>query len=125
MSNPSAIPRYLRNPGDEGYRTPTIEDIETEAEAFAGFPFPLQRQAHAPAIEVDNPAVVLRSRLGASQAQDDLECAREFSVSSTPADKTWKLRIRHLTWAFFTACGPVEFRALNLSVIYPYAVWQG
>ncbi|PGH13716.1 hypothetical protein AJ80_06221 [Polytolypa hystricis UAMH7299] len=127
---PSALPRYLRSPGDEGYRTPTIEDVE--GNSTGSFPFP-------PATTT-LPVMVARSRLsivqsnGTQSTKDvDFESngTRSYPLSrcrrseSWPLKLPWRERIRHFTWAFFTLtmatgglanvlyCIPYRFRGLD------------
>lgn len=112
------VPRHLRKRGDEGYRTPTIEDIEEDG-GSSGFPFPEQAgSSAAPVVDVDvdadveNSATVLRSRLGASQPHGLRMESSSIHAPATPPSSvstehwptklSWVERVRHLTWAFFT-----------------------
>lgn len=89
-------PRHLRSPGDDGYRTPTIEDAEKDL-ALQDNLFPLPpgtraREAHTSALEALHRPLTRKSEERGEEVEDDDE---EASID-------WKKRIRHLTWAFFT-----------------------
>jgi hypothetical protein len=110
MLSPSAVPRYLRRPGDDGYRTPTIDDIESEG-AIQGFPFPRLELPLASVAGTANPAAVLRSRLEASQENklepptngvNGLRSVSPLPASRWPENLRWKERIQHFTWTYFT-----------------------
>jgi hypothetical protein len=116
------VPRHLRRPGDDGYRTPTIEDTQCHLEQsqyFCDDGIQLHRisssvaEAHATTLETPNEL---------SQRQTWSRSANgERSLSNYPAvgrtippevEKeeqeedyqrlSFKQRIRHMTWAFFT-----------------------
>ncbi|PGH00508.1 hypothetical protein AJ79_08199 [Helicocarpus griseus UAMH5409] len=132
MLTPTTIPRHLRRPGDEGYRTPTIEDVEKDS--ASGFPFPDQSLPASPAQSAAPvPPVLERLRSRASQQTNGTKSGQHDSSTVTgtssinglkakdlnglndavdttppPSDADWPLklpwreRIRHFTWAFFT-----------------------
>lgn len=111
MSDTTAIPRHLRNPGDDGYRTPTIEDAERAlsihgADGDLLYPSMRIRQVHTSALEsLHDPAfraAVDTEKRRLDGAGDGTGLPRRPSESSTIHDLTWKQRIRHVTWAFFT-----------------------
>lgn len=118
MDSASEIPRHLRLPGDEGYRTPTIEDTENSVNQwpylsndFAQLQqIPSIGEIHANTLDAINrlayrtksrdadgsvPTVKLRTRSsqGSSEVRTESEIPDKLSV---------KQRVRHLTWAFFT-----------------------
>lgn len=118
MDSASEIPRHLRLPGDEGYRTPTIEDTENSVNQWPylsdDFAQLQQIQSigeiHANTLDAINrlayrtksrdadggaPAVKLRTRSsqGSSEVKTESEIPDKLSI---------KQRVRHLTWAFFT-----------------------
>ncbi|KAF3387134.1 Malic acid transport protein [Penicillium rolfsii] len=115
FSDPVRVPRHLRSPGDDGYRTPTIEDAERTlavlgvADASSLGCSSNARQIHTSALEATLYKV-------ASRATDQTNNDQEFShcVDRDGADLTrkvtdasasslsWKKRIRHITWAYFT-----------------------
>ncbi|PGH29618.1 hypothetical protein GX50_07626 [[Emmonsia] crescens] len=124
MQAPNSIPRYLRRPGDDGYRTPTIEDVEKDSV----FPFPDQLLS-IPSSQSDvliSPVLErLRSRAsqqttGSKNSRHDATAtgAKTNGMKATngfndavdtslpsddwPLELPWKERIRHFTWAFFT-----------------------
>lgn len=106
------VPRHLRQPGDEGYRTPTIEDTEHFCQD-GGHLFPAEsvRDAHATALV----AVADRKaqRTSSKSTEDDLagrikgvdgigQSKKEKSEYHQDRKLSWKQRIRHMTWAYFT-----------------------
>jgi hypothetical protein len=112
-SNLLRVPRYLRSPGDEGYRTPTIEDAERTLAVLGITEAPsLGSNAH----EVHTSALEAALQRVASRATDQAAGNKEFSqcvdhdgaertrkVTDASASKlSWKKRIRHITWAYFT-----------------------
>ena len=110
MSDTNETPRHLRTPGDDGYRTPTIEDAETALSIHdAGIdPYPSMRirHVHTSALEsLQDPALrptgdVDKRRL--DEAAQGSRFLRRTSSDSTIRNLTWKQRIRHVTWASFT-----------------------
>jgi hypothetical protein len=106
------FPRYLRSPGDDGYRTPTIEDAERTL-AVLGVDAPRQgnnaREVHTSALEAALQKVTSRAtdqtagnkELSHCEDRDRVELTRK--VTDVSASKlSWKKRIRHVTWAYFT-----------------------
>lgn len=98
------VPRHLRSPGDDGYRTPTIEDTERDftvpENALCQCPSSAGtdvRDAHTSALENVH-------RASYRKPDGDMDGATlPHSESGYSAKKlTWKKRIRHFTWAFFT-----------------------
>lgn len=120
MSMASGLPRHLRSPGDEGFRTPTIEDAEfdlsTHNQASANIEklFPSAgrkvRDVHTSALEaLHNPAFrAPEGRTTVTYASDRAEESdtsippRRRHSSPPPVNLSWKKRIRHVTWAYFT-----------------------
>jgi hypothetical protein len=95
-------PRHLRSPGAEGYRTPTIEDTEkdlsrtlSENNAVLQPTGSLVREAHSSALESTHGS--FRNRY----SEVDMSLNRTMTESSA-GKLSWKKRIRHFTWAFFT-----------------------
>ncbi|RJE27417.1 Malic acid [Aspergillus sclerotialis] len=119
MTTALQLPRHMRRPGDDGYRTPTIEDAEQELsidnEGNTIFP-PAERKVrdvHTSALEaLHNPAY--RTSQGTSAANNAVVIGQEEDAESgvvrshikcqepRPVHLSWKKRIRHFTWAFFT-----------------------
>lgn len=109
------VPRHLRSPGDDGYRTPTIEDAEQTLAVLGVTDVPSlgaganTRQVHTSALEAALQKVT-------SRATDQTASNKEFShcvdrdgpeltrkVTDASASRlSWKKRIRHVTWAYFT-----------------------
>ncbi|KAK2734873.1 hypothetical protein FQN57_001436 [Myotisia sp. PD_48] len=93
------LPRYLRQPGDEGYRTPTIEDLEKHG-AF------LLSDGDALTPRCPTPPVLSQFRSRCSQTPQSLPSpvvsVQMQWTDGLPTKLSWKERIRHLTWAFFT-----------------------
>jgi hypothetical protein len=100
----SPIPRHLRKPGEDGYRTPTIEDpehpahygvdISTFASALSnGIDVPMQSSSHVRCTHHHfghNPHYCHRM-----DHSDELPF-------EPPNVLSWKQRIKHVTWAYFT-----------------------
>jgi hypothetical protein len=114
MTESLGIPRHLRRPGEDGYRTPTIEDAESCLSNCTGQQtFRLQSLVgtHATALgTVNDPALQqVRSR-GAENGETHtygnypgIDHGIPPKVEDEDCDKlSWKQRIRHLTWAYFT-----------------------
>lgn len=97
------LPHHLREPGEDGYRTPTIEDPEHhghcggDASPFAcalsnGIDAPRRCPSHVQCTHHHfghNPHYCHR--------KDHSELPFE-----PPKTLTWKQRIKHVTWAYFT-----------------------
>lgn len=112
----SGLARHLRNPGDEGYRTPTIEDAERElsihscdATANALFKPPSRkaRDVHTSALEALHDPAYRGSRNAAVNDSDVTADpgpagSQRRGSDSTAVDLSWKKRLRHFTWAYFT-----------------------
>lgn len=103
------VPRHMRSPGEDGYRTPTIEDAEqTLSDLNGDRPNSAVREVHTSALE----AALQRATSRVTDAttnkeynncrdQDGLSLTRR--VTDTPPSRlSWKKRIRHVTWAYFT-----------------------
>lgn len=106
----SIPPRHMRSPGDDGYRTPTIEDADRTISILGvtDSPRTVARDVHATALEETLQKIN-------SRATTDRRPKRESSVweprgqhldrtfTDASADHlSWKKRIRHITWAYFT-----------------------
>ncbi|KAE8413950.1 voltage-dependent anion channel-domain-containing protein [Aspergillus pseudocaelatus] len=99
-------PRHMPKPGDDGYRTPTIEDAENfiavqrndnslipSAGAWA-------RQAHSSALEALHSNSCRKPEGDAVADVNGVHPHNEPDYSTVSL--SWKQRIRHFTWAFFT-----------------------
>ncbi|KAK2841588.1 hypothetical protein FQN49_006108 [Arthroderma sp. PD_2] len=103
------IPRYLRRPGDEGYRTPTIEDTEKNASASV-LPFIFPSQPPTPRCPTPPVLSQFRQRPPLPHNPPKVNGDGNGTGTVTPVQGvdgqlallTWKERIRHLTWSFFT-----------------------
>jgi hypothetical protein len=98
------LPRHLRKPGENGYRTPTVEDLEHPAHrgddpsAFAaalcnGINDPMHSPSHVHCEHHHfghNPHYCHRR-----DHSDELPF-------EPPTKLKWKQRIKHVTWAYFT-----------------------
>ncbi|KAJ5180733.1 hypothetical protein N7492_003943, partial [Penicillium capsulatum] len=137
----SAIPRHMRSPGDNGYRTPTIEDAEREFDFLSeaeGLESP--RDTHTSALE----AALQRASSRATHntvkngyfksedhrgQNDDANLNRTLTESSASI-LSWKKRIRHVTWAYFTltmATGgwpmcSTKVRRISPSILFAYCL---
>lgn len=99
-------PRHMPKPGDDGYRTPTIEDAENlfavqrNKNSLIPSAGVWARQAHSSALE----ALHSNScRKPEGDAVADVNGVHPHNDSDYSAvSLSWKQRIRHFTWAFFT-----------------------
>ncbi|KAI9797282.1 MAG: hypothetical protein M1833_005578 [Piccolia ochrophora] len=92
----SAIPRHLLPPEDDGYRTPTIEDLENDH---------AHRRAQVASVRDDESNIPpqLRSQLLADEApraprRDD---SSDVTDGKMKLNLNWKQRIKHFTWTFY------------------------
>ncbi|RAK98018.1 putative C4-dicarboxylate transporter/malic acid transport protein [Aspergillus ibericus CBS 121593] len=107
MSHDTLFPRHMRSPGDDGYRTPTIEDAENDLAAHTGGATLFQprgsriQQAHTSALQALHLSSYRKPEGDGAPGGDDLTLPQsEPETSATGLG--WKKRIRHITWAFFT-----------------------
>jgi hypothetical protein len=104
--------RHKKSPGDDGYRTPTIEDAEralylVDQEGSSGSRV---REVHTTALEVALQKMPSRATDGPSHLCKESHSVPGYdgeSLSRTRTDVSatslsWKQRIRHVTWAYFT-----------------------
>ena len=102
----ASVPRHLRKPGDEGYRTPTIEDPEHPAHHGA------DRSAFASALcnRLEHDPMHVHSDLGCHghhfghnphycHSKDHSDVLKEWDP---PEKLSFKQRVKHVTWAYFT-----------------------
>lgn len=100
----------MRSPGDDGFRTPTIEDAERTLTILgvADSPDSHAHEVHTTALEaalqrvssraIDRPA---NKECRDFQSHDDYSLNRRMTDSSA-STLSWKKRIQHVTWAYFT-----------------------
>lgn len=113
MESRLPVPRHLRSPGDDGYRTPTIEDAEQTLEILgATDSLGGARETHTSALE----AALQRASSRATDntvkngySKEKSHCAQNVGANfhrtlteSSASTLSWKKRIRHVTWAYFT-----------------------
>lgn len=116
------LPRHMRSPGEEGYRTPTVEDAEhdlsTDAHGNLVYPPTGQalQEAHTSALEslASSPRMSIgmarknndnnnnKNKNDKNKANDVGSVDDTTTESSSIVNLTWKQRIRHFTWAYFT-----------------------
>lgn len=87
---------WVIRPGDEGWLTPTIED--------AHHPANLGRETniYEARFRTDLDSVHCRHRVAnhLHDAQEDME--NDQDSSAQPKQLSWKQRVKHVTWAWFT-----------------------
>ncbi|WEW59399.1 hypothetical protein PRK78_004870 [Emydomyces testavorans] len=118
MQSWSKAPRHLRRPGDDGYRTPTIEDVENDTVATAPeFPPETFNDELSPVSTVisryrrsyvsQTNGVQINgngnSKGPTVPSDNNLVTGSPLTlVESFPSKLPWKERMRHFTWAYFT-----------------------
>lgn len=105
-------PRHMRSRGDEGFRTPTFEDAEHDLSTGSNgnllSPPTAQalRDAHTSALEslqgssprvINGPVATKNSKVNGIDSTDHAEID-----SSSTINLSWRERVRHFTWAYFT-----------------------
>ncbi|KAE8144488.1 C4-dicarboxylate/malic acid transporter [Aspergillus avenaceus] len=101
------LPRHKRRPGDDGYRTPTIEDAEDYFAAHRKdnllYPLPgiRVRQAHSSALKTLHDSSYPKPE-GDDVPNVEDSTATQGECEYSTARLSWKRRIRHITWAYFT-----------------------
>ncbi|KAJ6018050.1 hypothetical protein N7451_001429 [Penicillium sp. IBT 35674x] len=104
----SIPPRHLRSPGDDGYRTPTIEDADRTISILGATDSPraIARDVHATALEETLQKMSSRATTDRRSKRDSWgPQGRHLDRTLTDASAdhlSWKKRIRHITWAYFT-----------------------
>lgn len=99
-------PRHMPKPGNDGYRTPTIEDAESfiavQRNGNSLYPFAgaWARQAHSSALEALHSTPCRKPEDDAVANVNGVHPHSETDCSAVSL--SWKQRIRHFTWAFFT-----------------------
>lgn len=110
------LPRHMRSPGDDGYRTPTIEDAERTLYILENGDSPAGRvrDVHASALAAMRQRASSRATANSLRNNESLENkelhGRQCDESTLSQQRTeasqssigWKKRIRHVTWAYFT-----------------------
>ena len=104
MPLPPAVPQHLRTAGQDGYRTPTIEDPEHPFHPFH------RHRLHSPNLTRTTSRVwhdIYHGRPPTSTGVPAGFKRRDSTSHDTededrPKQLTWKLRMRHVTWAYFT-----------------------
>ena len=89
VSRGMAIPSQMLSPGEDGYRTPTIEDYEQDCRQKDHQSGHYGGLAHQPARMYN-----LHASSSATRSH--------FSLSKGLENLAWKQRLRHFTWSFFT-----------------------
>lgn len=103
----------MRSPGEDGYRTPTIEDAERTLSILGVMDSSASqaREVHSTALDAVLQRVSSRATDRAAGKEKDSGISgckdRDYDPNGTAADYfasklSWKKRIRHVTWAYFT-----------------------
>lgn len=105
-------PRHLRSRGEEGFRTPTLEDAEHDLSTggsgnlLSAPTAQALRDAHTSALESlqgSTPRVINGTVVKKDSNINDTESTDHAKTdSSSIVDLSWRERIRHFTWAYFT-----------------------
>ncbi|KGO64156.1 C4-dicarboxylate transporter/malic acid transport protein [Penicillium expansum] len=101
----------MRSPGEDGYRTPTIEDAERALSILGAVeetPGGGAREAHSSALEAALQRASSRATVKTNPDKEAGAC-REYNglglfglKHTVSGELSWKKRIRHITWAYFT-----------------------
>ncbi|KAL9625697.1 MAG: hypothetical protein Q9160_000015 [Pyrenula sp. 1 TL-2023] len=89
-------PRHLLPPGEDGYRTPTIEDFEhgndNQTQAFPPLP-------DGPSLPTDIHEELYRI---SSSRQEPTSLEKRMQSLEKANQLGWRYRVKHFTWAYFT-----------------------
>lgn len=108
MATEIDLPRHMRSPGEDGYRTPTIEDAEQALSVLSheGNSEIYVREAHSSALEAALQRASTRGTVKTEKPKDDSYKHNGLGLfglkRTVSGDISWKKRIRHVTWAYFT-----------------------
>lgn len=117
------VPRHMRSPGDDGYRTPTIEDAERTLPILGGPEIETRAQVHSTALQRFSSRATDRIPREREREKEKETGKRESNcldhnhnhnnnnlydlhrstTESSASTLSWKKRIRHVTWAYFTS----------------------
>ncbi|KAJ6084417.1 hypothetical protein N7486_011217 [Penicillium sp. IBT 16267x] len=99
----------MRSPGDDGYRTPTIEDADRTISILGVVDSPRTsaRDVHATALEetlqkISSRPTDRRSKKESSVWEPNGQHLDRTLTDASADHLSWKKRIRHITWAYFT-----------------------
>lgn len=97
------LSKHMLSPGQDGYRTPTIEDYELHnarsTPAGNGFITPVYRD---PGLPNNNLPLELPYLTPGSDGRHHLDMRSTILAHSIFQKLEWRERIRHYTWSFFT-----------------------
>ena len=111
------LSRQLWQPGEDGYRTPVIEDAEHPAHHRSR----QSRSAHPPSSPtfhpidhrtLQDPVSSPEQRSRGEKSHHSHEPGRCHLPDGLPKSLTWKQRIKHVSWAYFTltmATGGIKY----------------
>lgn len=118
MDSLHPLPRHMKIPGEDGYRTPTVEDAEydlsTDDNGNPAWPPAglTLRHAHTSALDSLGGHSVRKSfglgrmaskgKNNSSSKPNTAGSVDDTETDSSSLDLSWKERIRHFTWAYFT-----------------------
>lgn len=94
------VPRHFLSPGEEGYRTPTIEDFEQNDgnEKRASSALALDGAHGAPPLPTDIHQELYRV---ATSREPVRRLEKHKPKPNTTHGLNWRYRVKHFTWAYF------------------------
>ncbi len=98
VSRSYTLPRHLRQPGEDGYRTPVIEDPEHPAHNRHRN----VQSAHSSSNQALNPPGSRGQTPQNEKNYQSHEGDRRSLPEGFPKNISWRQRLKHTTWAYFT-----------------------
>ena len=106
-SIPHTLPRHLRQPGEDGYRTPVIEDPEHPAHHRHRNVQSARSSSSQALNPLGNGLLEMSSgnrgqALQSEKNHPSHEGDRCYLPEGFPKNLSWRQRLKHTTWAYFT-----------------------